>query len=454
MTKARESWGSKLGFILAVAGSAIGLANIWRFPYMVGSYGGAAFIILYLLCLLLIGFPAFMAETLIGRTAQMSPGAAFRKLGGNRTWENMGKMTIVTGFIVSSFYSAVAGWILGYLVEALLGRLTGFETTDQVTAHYTALMQHPLWGVSFHLLFILLCGAVLYLGVRAGIERCSKWMMPLLFIVLFYLVITGLMMPNAGAGLRFLLTPDWTAITPTAVVLALGQAFFTLSVGQGTLVTYGSYFSPKENLVQSCFPIVLMDTCVSLLSAVAVFTIVFSVGMEPNSGPGLIFQTLPWVFSQVSGGYFLAIMFFVLVLLAALTSEISVLEPVIAYLVDEHGWKRKRAVLAAASGAFLLGVPSALSYSVLRNFTLWDKTFLDWIELLASSLLIPLGGLFAVLLVGWKWGFVNAFVSLKSGSDAFFKRYPWLENYFWFCFKFSAPILIVIVFLHAIYSSF
>lgn len=450
----RDSWGSKLGFILAVAGSAIGLANIWRFPYLVGSYGGGAFVILYLLCLILIGFPAFISETLIGRTAQMSPGAAFQKLGGNKFWGSLGKMTILTGFIVSSFYSAVAGWILGYLVEALLGRITGFETPDQAISHYTGLMEHSLWGVSFHLVFMLMCVGVLFLGVREGIERCSKWMMPLLFVVLIYLVIKGLLMPNAWDGLSFLFTPDWSALTPTAVILALGQAFFTLSVGQGTLVTYGSYFSPKENLVKSCIPVVLMDTCVSLLSAVAVFTIVFSVGMEPNSGPGLIFHTLPWVFSQISGGYFVALMFFLLVLLAAMTSEVSVLEPVIAYLVDERRWKRKFAVIAVGLGAFILGVPSALSYSLLKGMTINGKTFLDIVEVLASSILIPLGGFFAVILVGWKWGVSNALVNLKNGSDDFFRRYSWLEGYFWFSLKFSAPILIVIVFLHALYSSF
>ena len=357
---ARASWGSRLGFIFAVAGSAVGLANIWRFPYIVGKHGGAAFIIIYLICLILMGFPAFMAEMIIGRSTQTSPKGAFQKLGKTKLWASAGAMTIVTGFIVSSFYSAVAGWILGYLVEAIAGNIHSFESTEHASQHFTNLMENPLWTVAFHFLFILFSTGVLFLGVREGIEGGSKIMMPLLFIVLIALVIDGLLMPNAYNALSFLFTPDWSVLTPTAIMVAMGQAFFTLSVGQGTLVTYGSYLGKEENVVKNCFPVVLMDTLVSIFAAIAVFTIVFSVGMEPNSGPGLIFYTLPYAFSQITGGYLLAILFFLLVFLAALTSEISAMEPTIAYLVDERGWKRKPAVFACGLGAFLLGIPSAL----------------------------------------------------------------------------------------------
>jgi neurotransmitter:Na+ symporter, NSS family len=449
---ARSSWGSQLGFIFAVAGSAIGLANIWRFPYIVGKHGGAAFIIVYILCLILMGFPIFMSEMLIGRTAQLSPTGAFRKLGGNKAWSMAGTMTIVTGFLVSSFYSAVAGWILGYLVEAVLGNITSFETTSQATLHYSNLINNPLWCVSFHLCFILLSTGVLYLGVRDGIERGSKFMMPLLFLVLIFLVIKGLTMPSASSALTFLFTPDWSLLTPTAIIIAMGQAFFTLSLGQGTLVTYGSYLKGNENLTKTSFPIVIMDTLVSILSAIAVFTIVFSVGMEPNSGPGLIFHTLPLAFSQIPGGYLLALLFFLLVVLAALTSEISALEPSIAYLIDERKWKRHHAVLACGFGAFLLGVPSALSYNLLKNYTISGMNFLDLLDFLCSSILIPVGGLFAVILVGWVWGFDKAIVQLKKGAEEMFEKHPWLERYFWFCFKYSAPVLILFVFLHVLVS--
>lgn len=446
----RGSWGSRIGFILAVAGSAVGLANIWRFPYIVGQNGGAAFIAIYLLCLLLIGIPVFMSEILIGRSTQTSPSGAFKALGKSRTWSSAGKMTILTGFIVSSFYSAIAGWILGYLIEAIMGRVSSFESTEHAVNHYESLMDNPAWGFSFHFFFLLICVGVLLFGVRKGIERGSKIMMPLLFAVLIILVIKGLTMPDAAKGLHYLLTPDWSQLTPKTFIFALGQAFFTLSLGQGTMVTYGSYLGRDDNLIKCCVPVVIMDTMVSLLAAVAVFTIVFSVGMEPNSGPGLIFHTIPWAFSQITYGHTLAILFFLLVFLAALTSEISAMEPTIAYLIDERGWKRKKAVLTCGIGAFLLGIPSALSYSLLKNYTISGMTFLDLMDFACTSFLIPIGGFFAVILVGWKWGTKNALTDLKRGTYDLFDKNPWLVKYFWFCFKYSAPLLMILVFLNTL----
>lgn len=446
----RATWGSKVGFIFAVAGSAVGLANIWRFPFLVGQNGGSAFIILYLACLFLIGFPTFIAELLIGRSTAKNPSAAFEELGKKPIFSLFGKMTILTGFIVSSFYSAVAGWILGYLFEAFIGNVSSFSTANEAVIHYESLMSHPLWGLTFHLLFMILSVGVLFLGVREGIEKGNKIMMPLLFIVLITLVFSGLMMPNADKGLTFLFSPDFSLITPSAVLIALGQSFFTLSIGQGTLVTYGSYLGKKENLITTSLPIVLMDTLVSCFSAIAVFTIVFSVGMEPNSGPGLIFHTLPYAFSQLPFGYLLAVLFFLLVTIAALTSEISALEPLIAYFIDEHGWKRSKAVLFSGFCAFLLGVPSALSYSVLKDQKMFGLTFLDLMDFLASALFIPIGGLMAVLLVGWIWGSKKAISDLKIGSLEMFKKYPWIETYLSFSFKFGAPLLILFVLLNAI----
>lgn len=446
----RDKWGSRIGFIFAVAGSAIGLGNIWRFPYIVGSQGGAAFIAIYLICLLLIGFPVLICEILIGRTAQKSPAGAFRQLGGNASWAWAGKLTILTGFLVSAFYSAVAGWILGYLIEAIAGEITSFQNHEQAQQHYLSLISNPVWTVSFHAIFIFCAGAVLYFGVRNGIERGNKIMMPLLFGLLIFLMIRGLLMPNAIEGLRFLLTPDWSVLTPTAVILALGQSFFTLSIGQGTMVTYGSYLGKHDNLVKNCIPIVIMDTAVALFAAVAVFTIVFSAGLQPDSGPGLIFQTLPLVFSQIPGGYLLACLFFLLVFLAALSSEISALEPGIAYLIEEKGWKRPRAVFACCMGAFLVGVPSALSFNLLKDTTVFEFPILDFFGFATTSIMIPIGGFLAVFLVGWRWGFQHAYTALKEGAVDYFRQRPWLKTYFWFSIKYSAPILIIFVFLHAL----
>lgn len=446
----RESWGSQLGFIFAVAGSAIGLANIWRFPYIVGKNGGAAFVLIYLLFLFLIGFPVFISEMLIGKTTHTSPSGAFAKIGGSPGWSWLGKITIATGFIVSSFYSAVAGWILGYLIEALRGNISSFNSCYEPGVLYQCLMLNPWWGLSFHFLFLIMCVSVLYCGVQQGIERANKWLMPLLYIVLLLLVFKGISMPRSGEGLAFLFRPNWSLLTPTAVMTALGQAFFTLSLGQGTMVTYGSYLGNKESLLKNCFPVALMDTAVSFLSAIAVFTIVFATGMEPAAGPGLLFNTLPWAFSQIPGGYIVAVLFFLLIVMAALTSEISAMEPTIAYLMDEWNWKRHTAVAFCGVGVFLLGIPSALSFNVLSHWTYFGMNFLEILEFVCSSVLIPLGGFFAVVVVGWVWGVPNAIDELKKGAADLFRRQPWLKTYFWFCLKYAAPLLIIVIFLNAL----
>jgi neurotransmitter:Na+ symporter, NSS family len=446
----RAHWGSRLGFIMAVAGSAVGLANIWRLPYVVGENGGAAFLAVYLLCLLLIGFPVFMAEIVIGRTTQLSPGKAFEQIGGGRFWSWIGHGTIVTGFLVSAFYSAVAGWILGYLIESVRGNVTNLHHVGEAVSHYNSLIENPFWGVGFHALFLLICIAVLYLGVRNGIERGNKIMMPLLFVVLILLVVKGVTLPNAMDGIRYLLSPDWSELTAKSVMIALGQAFFTLSLGQGTMVTYGSYLNKNENLIKSCFPVVLVDTGVSLLAAVAVFSIVFAGGMKPDSGPGLIFHTLPIVFSQLPGGYLFAVMFFLLVLLAAVTSQISAMEPTIAYFQDELGWSRHFSTAVCGSMVFIFGIPCALSSSFLKDYTIFDLNFLQFMEMICGNILIPLGGFFAVILVGWFWGTHNSIEQLKQGASDLFHSKPWLKTYFWFCFKYAAPILMLIVFINAL----
>jgi len=281
----RENWKSRLGFIFAALGSAVGLGSIWRFPYIVGENGGAAFILLYLFCLLLIGFPVLVSEILVGRTAQSSPYGSFRLLGRNRKWGWGGYLTIFTGFIISSFYSVIAGWTLGHLFQALKGNLTHFTSAQDALHHFQALGGSAWWCVGFHFIFMVLCVLVLISGVRKGIEVGSKIMMPLLILVLIVLVIKGLTLPSSFKALKFLFAPDFKSLTPAAIVLALGQAFFTLSLGQGTMVTYGSYLSRREDIPKSVIPVVLLNTAISLLVGVAVFCIVFSVGLKPEAGP-------------------------------------------------------------------------------------------------------------------------------------------------------------------------
>ena len=443
----RESWKSRIGFIFAALGSAVGLGSIWRFPYIVGENGGAVFIFLYLFCLFLIGFPTLIAEILIGRSTQTSPAGAYRLLGRSSSWAIGGKLAIITGLIISSFYSVIAGWALGYFVEALRGSITHFSSPEMALEHFQALSSSAFWTMGFHFIFLLLSAGILFAGVRKGIEIGSKIMMPLLFFVLIILIIKGLTLTNAKEGIKFLFSPDWRAITPKVFLMALGQAFFTLSLGQGTMVTYGSYLSRSEDIPRSCFPVVLLNTFIALLVGIAVFTIVFSVGLKPQVGAALIFETLPIVFSKLLWGRALAILFFFLVSLAAVTSEISALEPIISYLIDEKGWKRKKAVLFSGLVAFILGIPSALSFSFWKNITVFGANFFDIISFISVNILVPVGGLIAVLLVAWRWGIKETFENLKVGKLAFCREKPMLSLYFHITLKYLAPLFIIFILL-------
>lgn len=431
-------------------GSAIGLGSIWRFPYVVGENGGASFVILYLICLVIVGFPVLIAEVMIGRKAQLNPSGSFKKIGKTKAWQGVGTTTIVTGFLVSSFYAVIAGWTLGYFFQALFGQLTQLSTSGEALHHFTRFSSNPFWGVCSLFGFVFLSVLVLYTGVRKGIEAGNKVMMPLLLIVLIVLVIKGLMMPGGERGISFLFQPDWSHITPTAVLMALGQAFFSLSLGQGTMVTYGSYIAKKENLPSTCVPITLFGVCISLLAGIAIFTIVFASGMEPTAGESLMFQTLPIIFSKLPGGYFLCLLFFLLLLLAALTSQISAMEPLISYLIDVKKWGRHKAVLTTGISVFIVGIPCVLSFGPLAEMRLFGKTFFGLLLFLCLNILIPLGGLLAVILIGWRWGIKNALAHLKEGAENLFKNYPFLKAYFWISIKYVAPLVIVLIMLDAL----
>ncbi|NGX62961.1 MAG: hypothetical protein KR126chlam6_00365 [Candidatus Anoxychlamydiales bacterium] len=443
----REGWKSRTGFIFAALGSAVGLGSIWRFPYVVGQNGGGAFILLYLIFLAIIGFPILIAEIVIGRTSQSSPYGAFKLLGKNKFWGYSGKGVIFTGLIISSFYSVIAGYMLGYLIEAIFGNLN-FSTGAEAFSHFDKLSSSYIWSVGYHFLFMALSILILFLGVRKGIEQKSKIMMPLLIVVVIILVIKGLTLPSASKGVKFLLSPDFKSITPAGILMALGQAFFSLSLGQGTMVTYGSYLSKKEDIPNSCFPVVLLNTIIALLIGIAVFTIVFSQDLAPTAGSSLIFETLPFVFTKMKWGYILAILFFLLVTLAALTSEISALEPFISYLIDEKGWRRKKASIFTGIIAFLIGIPSALSFNLLKRFTIFGANFFDAISFLSINILVPLGGLLAVVLVSYIWGIKKAFEHLKVSKKAFFHHRPWVAFYFKICLKYISPILIILILLN------
>lgn len=441
----RELWDSKLGFILASAGSAVGLANIIRFPFLVGKNGGAVFILLYLISLIIIAFPVFITEIVIGRNTNRNPYGAFKKIGKNKFWKCSGILLILIGILTASFYSALAGWILGYLLESINGNFSTFQNISDSINHYNGLLQSPYWASIFHALFLCICVGILYSGVKKGLERFNKILMPLLFIMLLTLVFVGLSMPNSFKGVEFLLKVDWSYATPPVCLLALSQAFFTLSAGQGTMITYGSYLPKSVNIIYSSFPIVLVDTLISILAAVVVFTIVFSVGVEPNAGLGLIFHTLPLVFGKISGGYFLGIIFFLLVLISALTTEVSMLEPVISYFIDEKKFKRQRAVIVTALLAFIIGLPAALSYSLLRNFTINSNAIILSYDFIVVAVLLPLAAFLAVILVSWNWGIKNFLIELSFGSKKFLNNNKWLLIYLKICIKYIVPFILILI---------
>lgn len=451
MTEIREHWGSKTGFILAAAGSAIGLGNIWKFPYIAGENGGGAFVMVYLICICLVGLPVLIAEILMGRTAQRNPVGAFFKISnGNKAWASVGAVGVVAGFVILSFYSVVAGWSLGYFIESLSGVFKTFSDASIASAHFAKLSGSPIWTIGMHGAFFLLTMSVVYFGVKDGIERGSKIMMPALFLIILVLVIRGITLPGARKGIEFLLNPDWTKINSKSVLVALGHAFFTLSLGMGAMMTYGSYLSKKENLPQAGLQIVFLDTLIAILAGLAIFTAVFATGQNPASGPGLIFQILPVVFAKMPGGTIFAVLFFLLLTVAALTSAISLLEVVVAYFVDEKNWPRRRAVIVFGIVTFLIGVPSALSFNLLSDVTLGGKTYFDIADHLASNYLLPLGGLVMAIFVAWVWGMDEAIAALKGKADDAIELRPWITILWRIFLKYFSPVLIFVVFLYSI----
>lgn len=446
----REQWGSKIGFILAAAGSAIGLGNIWKFPYVAGENGGAAFVLIYLICTALIGLPVLIGEILIGRSTSKDPVGAFKSLSGSKFWASVGGMGVIAGFIILSFYAVVAGWSLGYIYEAVTGKFHAFPEPSQAANHFGDLIGNVYWIVGYFALFMIITMFVVVAGVQKGIERGSKIMMPILFALIIILVIRGVTLEGAEAGIAFLLKPDWSLITGRSILEALGQSFFTLSMGMGAMLTYGSYMSKKDNIPTSAVNIVILDTSIALLAGLAIFSSVFATGLDPTAGPGLIFHTLPVVFTKMPGGYIFSIVFFILLSIAALTSAISLLEVITAYFVDEKNWSRKKAVMVFGGITFLLGIPSALSFNVLSNFSIFGLSFFDFADYITSNIMLPLGGLLISVFIAYRWGFGNALANLRNGAENLIDNYPVLVTIWKISVKYLSPVLIFLVFLYSI----
>lgn len=445
----REAWGSRLGFLLAAAGSAIGLGNIWRFTYIMGANGGAAFIVVYLVCIVLVGTPVFLAELVIGRRAQRDPVGSFKALAPDSAWKLVGALGVLAGFLLLSFYSVIAGWVMLYALESPIGIISGLATPAESEAHFTAISGSALWSIGFHGLFMLLTMFIVSRGIKGGIERAAKLLMPILFLLIGILIVRGVLLPGSSEGIAFLLEPDLSKISPVVLLTAMGHAFFTLSVGMGAMITYGSYLSKDHDLPASSIQVAGMDTLVAVAAGFAIFPALFAFGMDPAEGPGLIFVTLPVVFHQIPGGALFASIFFFLFLMAALTSSISLLEVVCAYFIDERGWTRSKAVWLMGALIFAAGIPSALATGawsgwslatmlgsapgegILGSVGLFNMNLFDLIARVVSDYMLPLGGLFICLFVGWAWERREVEDEVRRGSPGFAFLGLWIKLLRW-----------------------
>lgn len=400
----RSGWASRLGFILAAAGSAIGLGNIWKFPYIAGKNGGGAFVLVYLVCIVLLGLPIMVAELLVGRSGQRDAVGSFVALEGRRSpWRMVGWGSVVAAFLLLAFYSVVAGWSFDYVVKAASGALHrgSPEHVSQLFRQLTASPGRVLWWQG---VFILATVGIVLGGIRGGIERWSKILMPGLFALLMALFLHAMFSAGGPQALRFMFEPDFSQLTSRSLLEALGHAFFTLSLGAGVMITYGSYLDPEADLFGLSMRIALLDTLVALLASLTIFSVVFSAGMPIGGGPGLVFETLPILFMQLPFGQLLAVVFFLLLAFAALTSGISMLEVVVAYVIDECRWPRLRATVFVGAASFVLGIPCALSFNLWSDRQLLPgRTVFQTFDLFVSSYMLPLGGLLVALYVGWVW---------------------------------------------------
>jgi NSS family neurotransmitter:Na+ symporter len=446
MSADRGNFGSKLCVILATAGSAVGLGNVWRFPFMTGQNGGAAFIILYFGCIFLLGIPGMVSEFIIGRHAQANAYRAYGKMGG-KLWRGVGLLGIFTSTIILGFYAVVAGWCLQYLFASVGGQLTG--DTEYVSQYFQTFSSDPLkpclWGV----IFVLITHLIVVRGVRHGIERASKILMPLLLVLLVVIVVASCLLPGAIEGVRFLLSPDFSKVTHSVLLEALGQAFFSLSLGTACLCTYASYFSRHTNLLRSATQIALLDTVIAILAGLMIFPAAFSVGVNPDSGPSLIFITLPNVFQQAFAtmptvGYVISILFYALLVFAALTSTISMHEIGTAFFHEELNWPRSKAAWIMTGVCSTIAVLCALSFGACPQIQLFGMSLLDLLDSLTANVMLPLGSLLTCLFVGW-------YIPRQVVRDQFTNwgtlRGRFLGVYL-LAVRYVCPLCIILIFLH------
>jgi NSS family neurotransmitter:Na+ symporter len=443
----RGHWKSKMGFVLAAAGSAVGLGNIWKFPYITGVNGGGAFVLIYLACIVLVGLPVMVAEILLGRTTQKSPVGAFKALGGG-FWVVFGWLGLLAGFVILSYYSVVAGWAMHYTYLALSGQIVELGP-EGVKPIFGALFASTRLNLFWHLLFMVITVAVVSGGVKKGIERWARILMPALLGLMLILLVNAFTMDGFARAFDFVFGFHAESLTAAGVLEALGHAFFTLSIGMGAMLTYGSYLDRSDDIVSSAVMISILDTAIALLACMVLFPIIFTFGMEAGSGPGLVFVSIPIAMSQMPAGSFFAFVFFALLVFAALTSAISLLEVVASYMIDEKGWSRLKASVVSGVVVAIIGVPSALSggtHIFGDGFaSVFGMNWFDSFDYLASNWLLPLGGLGISLFTAWRVDDAIRHREFLEGSRLAVFYKGWL-----LVLKFLVPVAIVLVFLHAI----
>ena len=437
----RAHWASASGFILASLGAAIGLGNIWRFSYVVGENGGGAFLLVYVATMALVGVPLLLAELAVGRAAQRESASAFSALATRRIWRVTGLPGVIISFVIMTYYGVIAGWALKYFVAfaaALFPHQPG-----SAAEYFQTFTTHGFEPVIWQALIVAATVGIVIGVIEYGIERANKILMPVLAVIIIALAVHSLTLPNAARGLVYLFAPDWTMLAePRLYLAALGQAFFSLGLAMGVLVTYGSYLSASQRLPAAGVAIALGDTAFALIAAVVIFPAVFSFGMEPGQGPGLAFITLPEIFVRMTAGTAVGIAFFGLLVIAAMTSMIALLEVPAAYAMARWGWTRRQAALRCGGAAFLLGIPSALSFGLLGEVRIAGQPILDAIDFLASNVALPLSGLAIALFVGWHWR------KAKTENVVGFER-PAAMGYWRFAIRYVAPLAIVLIFLRA-----
>lgn len=438
MAGERQGWGSRTGFILAAAGSAVGLGNIWKFPYITGEFGGGAFVLVYLVCVILVGLPLMVAEFMIGRRAQQNPVGAFQRLHHKGSlWQFAGWLGVASGFVILSFYSVVAGWALAYVFKSIVG-FTG--TPDQIQSQFTNLVISPRDSILWHTAFMALTIAIVIGGIQRGIERWSKILMPALLCLLLGLMFYGLFYTGGGLrALAFLFKPDFSRLSADGVLSALGHAFFTLSLGMGAMITYGSYMKREANLARDAVTISVLDTLIALMAGIAIFSLVFHYGMEPGQSVGLIFKTLPVLFKET--GPIISVPFFVLLTFAALTSAISLLEVVVSYFVDERGWGRTRSSLLLGSAIYLFGFLSANAHWTIP-FRGSQTGFFDVFDYVSTNFMLPIGGLATCLFTAWVMKEADKVDEFGSSGRLF--------RAFKLVLQFVTPVAILLVILHGL----